>query len=158
MDERLSAMKDWLWQVDWPIFWDVLDKAGIAIGIFGLLVSLSIRLYLRRKERRDNDLIHIRLKVEEPAMLLTLNGQIRRKNLTRAEVLGLLGMLPMWETGKRYELAALNREVFFAELEEAQVQAGIDEVVIPCSAAEVMQFDEQRLADVCSIEEVGRNY
>lgn len=144
--------------MDWETFWaspnwDYFDKIGIAAGIFGLLVSLSIRVYLWRKEKRDNDLIHIRLQVDVPALLISLQGQIRRKNLTRAEVLGLLGMLPMRAEGKRYSLAALSHKVFFDELEDAQVNGSVHEVVIPCTHAELQQFNPVKLREVCTIKE-----
>lgn len=138
--------------MNWSNLWDVLDKIGIATGIISLLVSISIRVYLWRKDKRDNDLIHIRLQADESTQLVTLHGQIRRKNLTRAEVLGLLGMLPMCDEGKRYSLAALSHKVFFDELEDAQINSGVQEVVIPCSREELEQFDPVKLRDVCNIE------
>ncbi|MFZ1389061.1 MAG: hypothetical protein WBP46_04580 [Thiolinea sp.] len=121
--------------------WDLLDKIGIAAGIIALMVSISIRMYLWRKEKQDNALIDIRLHCPEPKTTITLQGQIRRKNLTRAEVQGLLGILPMKEKGKRYELQALNQKAFFDALEEAQVNGDIHELVIKCSAKELEQFD-----------------
>lgn len=125
----------------WANLWDILDKMSIAAGILGLIVSLSIKAYLWRKEKRDNALIDIRLHCAEPETTITLQGQIRRKNLTRAEVQGLLGILPMKEKGKRYELQALNQKEFFDALEEAQVNGDIHELVISCSAQELRQFD-----------------
>lgn len=133
------------------VLWDVLDKIGIATGIIALLVSVSIRVYLWRKEQRDNDLIHIRLQVAESDVLIALHGQIRRKNLTRAEVLGLLGMLPMRDEGKRYSLSKLSHPVFFAELEDAQVNGAVLDVTIPCSLMELRQFDFLKLREVCTL-------
>lgn len=127
--------------LSWTSFWDILDKLGIVAGVFSLLVSLSIRAYLWRKEKQDNALIDIRLYCPEPEITITLQGQIRRKNLTRAEVQGLLGILPMREKGKRYELQALNQKAFFDALEEAQVNGAIQELVITCSEQELEQFD-----------------
>lgn len=126
--------------MSWELLWDILDKASIVAGMIALLVSISIQFYLWRKEKRDNALIDIRLHCPDPETTI-LQGQIRRKNLTRAEVQGLLGILPMKEKGKRYELQALNQKVFFDVLEEAQVNAQIHELVIPCTAQELEQFD-----------------
>lgn len=131
--------------MSWAVIWDVLDKIGIAAGIVALMVSISIRIYLWRKEQRDNDLIDIRLQCLEPEVLITLQGQIRRKNLTRAEVQGLLGILPMKEKGKRYDLPYLNQKAFFDALEEAQVNGDVHELVIRCTASELEQFDLPRL-------------
>ncbi|WP_298609734.1 hypothetical protein [uncultured Thiothrix sp.] len=133
--------------MNWTTFWDILDKIGIFAAVASIFVSLSIRAYLWRKEKRDNALIDIRLHCPNPETLITLQGQIRRKNLTRAEVQGLLGILPMKEKGKRYELQALNQKAFFDALEEAQVNAEIHELVIECSAKELEQFDLGSQAD-----------
>jgi hypothetical protein len=137
--------------MSWAVIWDVLDKIGIAAGIVALMVSISIRIYLWRKEQRDNDLIDIRLQCLEPEVLITLQGQIRRKNLTRAEVQGLLGILPMKEKGKRYDLPYLNQKAFFDALEEAQVSGDVRELSIKCSPNELKQFDLRKLQEVCEV-------
>lgn len=122
-------------------FWDILDKIGIFAAVASIFVSLSIRFYLWRKEKQDNALIDIHLYCPEPEITIRLQGQIRRKNLTRAEVQGLLGILPMKDKGKRYELQALNQKAFFDALEEAQVNTNIYELVIACTSQELEQFD-----------------
>lgn len=132
-------------------YWDYVDKIGIAASFFAMLFSFLVWLNQKRKERRDNALIYIRLHCNEPLVTITMQGQIRRKNLTRAEVQGLLGVLPMQEKGKRYELGALNRKVFFDELEEAQISAVVHEVSIPCTREELMQFDPQKIREVCDV-------
>lgn len=129
----------------WEFFWDILDKIGIVAAVASIFVSLSIRAYLWRKEKRDNALLDIRLHCPEPDTTITLQGQIRRKNLTRAEVQGLLGILPMKEKGKRYELQALNQKAFFDVLEDAQVNGEVHELVIECSAKELEQFSIETL-------------
>lgn len=140
------------WKAFWESpNWDYFDKVGIAAALIAMTFSILVWLNQKHKEKRDNDLIHIRLQVPDSGLLITLQGQIRRKNLTRAEVLGLLGMLPMRDGGKRYSLAALSHKVFFDELEEAQINGMVMEVVIPCSAVELQQFDPLKLRDVCTV-------
>ncbi|PWQ97645.1 hypothetical protein [Leucothrix pacifica] len=129
--------------------WDTLDKIGIVVGIFTGLISLMIWVYLLRNEKRDNDLIAITLHVPENNFSATLPGKIRRKNLTRAELQGLLGMLPMQEAGKRYQIPALNDPAFFDGLMLAQVDRDIHEVVIDCEPEDLQQFNQTRLAQVC---------
>ncbi|TXH72153.1 MAG: hypothetical protein E6Q85_06775 [Thiothrix sp.] len=127
--------------INWAFFWDILDKIGIFAAVASIFISLSIRTYLWRKEKRDNALIDIRLHCPDPETTITLQGQIRRKNLTRAEVQGLLGILPMKEKGKRYELQALNQKVFFDALEDAQVNRNVHALTINCTVPELSQFD-----------------
>ena len=127
--------------MSWEWFWDILDKFGMATGFVSLLVSVSIRLYLWRKEKRDNDLIQVRLVLNNPDLIITLRNRIRRKNLTRAEVLGLLGMLPMKDGGKRFALSGLSEQAFLVRLEDAQVNHTVNDVLVPCTQAELQQFD-----------------
>lgn len=127
--------------MNFATFWDILDKIGIFAAVASIFISLSIRTYLWRKEKRDNALIDIRLYCPDPETTITLQGQIRRKNLTRAEVQGLLGILPMKNKGQRYQLQALNQAAFFDKLEEAQVNGEVHELVIECTSEELEQFD-----------------
>lgn len=131
--------------------WDALDKSGILVGLLTGLVTIMIWWHLLRKERRDNHLIAISLTVPELGFKATLPGKIRRKNLTRAELQGMLGMLPMRETGKRYQLASLNDPAFFDELEQAQIDRDIHEVAIVCDPDDLRQFDTNRLAQICEV-------
>jgi len=131
-----------LWQAFWTAsVWDYIDKISIVAALVGMCFSIAIWLNQKNKEKQDNVLIDIRLHCPEPETTVTLQGQIRRKNLTRAEVQGLLGILPMKDKGKRYALPALNQRAFFEALEQAQVDSKIDVLVIECTAEELQQFD-----------------
>lgn len=136
--------------------WDTLDKSGILVGLFTGVVSLMIWIHLLRKEKRDNDLISITLSVTDQAFTATLPGKIRRKNLTRAELQGMLGMLPMKHAGKRYQLGALNDLAFFEGLEQAQVDRDIHEVVIKCDEDDLSQFNKERLEAICVIKQTEK--
>lgn len=131
--------------------WDFLDKFGIIIGLITGLVTVAIWIHLLRKESRDNKLISISLAVPELDFKATLPGKIRRKNLTRAELQGMLGMLPMKTTGQRYQLDALNDGAFFDDLENAQIDRDIKEIEIVCKPQELAQFDAPRLSQVCTV-------
>lgn len=133
--------------------WDFLDKFGIVIGLITGLVTVAIWIHLLRKESRDNKLISISLAVPELEFKATLPGKIRRKNLTRAELQGMLGMLPMKTMGQRYQLDALNDGAFFDDLENAQIDRDIKEIEIVCKPQELEQFDAQRLSQVCDVNE-----
>lgn len=140
------------WKAFWESpNWDYFDKVGIAAALIAMTFSILVWLNQKRKEQRDNTLIYIRLRCHEPSVTITMQGQIRRKNLTRAEIQGMLGMLPMKEKGKRYELAELSRSIFFDEMEEAQINNAVMEVVIPCSAVELQQFDPLKLRELCTV-------
>jgi hypothetical protein len=131
--------------INWALVWDILDKIGIFAAVASIFISLSIRTYLWRKEKRDNALIDIRLHCPDPETTITLQGQIRRKNLTRAEVQGLLGILPMKAKGQRYQLQALNQAAFFDKLEDAQINGKVHELIVECTPEELGQFDLRSL-------------
>lgn len=141
--------------MDWKAFWgssnwDYLDKVGIAAALIAMTFSILVWLNQKRKEQRDNALIYIRLRCDEPSVIITMQGQIRRKDLTRAEIQGMLGTLPYKEP--RYKLDSFNKKSFFDQLEIAQINKAVDEVVIPCSKEELGQFDPEKLLQVCEVE------
>ena len=135
------------------LIWDILDKSGIVIGLVTAFVSIMIWFHLRYKEKKDNELIAIVLTVPAIGKEVTLPGKIRRKNLTRAELQGMLGILPMRESGKRYELDALNNSDFFARLQKAQVDRAVKKVEIICQPRDLEQFDQKRLESICDIKQ-----
>lgn len=138
------------------INWENFDRLGIAVGVFTGVITVCLWVYLIMRERKDNHLIAISLFVPSSGFKATLPGKIRRKDLTRAELQGMLGMLPMKVARDRYVLSALNTAEFFKELEQAQVSSNVKEVKITCDAVELEQFDGDRLEKVCKVSSVNR--
>lgn len=140
---------------------NVFEQIGNLANLLGLVsafFSFIVWLYLKRQEKHQNKLISIKVAVEGTAAKVQLPGKIRRKNLTRAEVLGMLGMLPMNQdkvsnAGKpRFELDYLNDEQFFQVLEQAQVDPKVEEIEIRFSPREIRQYDKMKLTDICKVE------
>lgn len=132
--------------MNWDLFWDnatwdYFDKIGIAASLVAMLFSILIWLNQKRREKQEYALLDICLHCSETNQCIKLVGQIRRKNLTRAEVQGLLGILPMKEKGKRYDLPYLNQKAFFDALEDAQVNGELKELIIFCTDLDLEQFD-----------------
>ena len=141
--------------MDWATFWNhpywnYADKIGIAAALTAMIFSILVWLNQKRKESRDNTLIYIRLFCEESNVMISMQGQIRRKNLTRAEVQGMLGTLPY--SGSRYKLDSFNKKLFFDQLEAAQISSKINEVIIPITPEELKQFDPKKLLELCNVE------
>ena len=133
--------------------WDNFDKFGMVVGVVTGMITVFIWIHLIMRESKYNQLIAISLYVPSNGFKATLPGKIRRKNLTRAELQGLLGMLPMKVAKDRYVLSVLNTADFFQILEEAQISREIDEINIICDASEIAQFDSERLKEVCKVTE-----
>jgi len=65
---------------------------------------------------------------------------MRREELTRGEVLGWIGMLPMKEKGVRFSIPWLSNDEFLKTMNEIQAASGDALFVIPCSRDDLDQF------------------
>ncbi len=123
-----------------------LGLAADIIGIFGGIFALFAWLQARRlqkdvehEKRRLNQKIAIVL--QNGADYYTLKGDTRRAEITRAEVLGRLGTLPMKNKGDRYSLVYLSTAEFIQRIQKIQEGEGTDALVIPCKDDEFEKFD-----------------
>jgi len=116
---------------------DFLDKITIIfafITMFGVLYGL----YTRKKEL---DKIPIIFKNGENRYALDVD--IVRKNLTRAEVLGILGVIQRDSTMK-YNIAYLSKRRFFEDIALVQ-ERKLDELIIELNDEELQYFDTTTL-------------
>ena len=104
-------------------------------GIFATLAWLK----LRALDRLDEP-VAVFLSLTSGEQKIELPLQMRRRDLTRAEFLGRMGMIPMKEKGKRFALRYLFTPEFISGINE--VADGKTSVLeIPCSKEEIDQFD-----------------
>jgi len=118
------------------------DIIGVLGGIFALFAWLQARRLqkdVEREKRRLNQKISIVL--QYGAEHYTLKGDTRRAEITRAEVLGRLGMLPMKIKGDRYSLEYVSTTEFIQRIQKIQEGEGVDALVIPCKNDEFDKFD-----------------
>ncbi len=109
-----------------------------AVGAFA--ASAANWLHARRLERRAAEPVKVRLVLEGEGRSIDLPLEMRRRDLSRAELLGRLGMLPMRELGRRFSLRHLAKPAFMRDL--ARVLDGESAVLtIPASIEELDQFD-----------------
>lgn len=121
----------------------IADVLGIAGALFALLAWIQARGTRRdaAKERtRQQERIDLALLLTSAQEQWLLPLALSRQELTRAEVLGRLGMLPMKEAGRRFSLTYLAKEAFLVQLRAAQAGDGPATIVIPCSRQEFDQF------------------
>ena len=78
-------------------------------------------------------LVHGSNKIELPL-------ELRRIDLSRPEILGRIGMIPMKASGTRFKLRYLSSPQFLQQLNKIRENDGEAEVVIPCTADEFSQF------------------
>jgi hypothetical protein len=126
----------------------LLDTIGIIANVGGAIsafVGACGVIKLLKNARSSNEEIKVYLKADgqEPRLLPVF---LRRRDLTRAELLGRIGMLPMKESGApRFDLKALlaTRE-FFEDL-NALMEGKGNALEIAATPDEIDQFDWERL-------------
>ncbi|MFH1634014.1 MAG: hypothetical protein ABIG63_08375 [Chloroflexota bacterium] len=69
---------------------------------------------------------------------------MRRAEVTRAEILGWVGMLPMMEKGKRFGIHYTNTAEFLDQINQIQKGEGNITFVIRCTQNELNQFDAEK--------------
>ena len=118
------------------------------VSLASLIVSSLIWLKLKHEEELQDQKIAIIINGEggSPYKLKT---HIRKKNLTRSELQGVLGALPMKQD--RYKIAYLSHPDFFNALDLAQTDKDSNELMIKCSPEELKQFDLEKLKEICSM-------
>jgi hypothetical protein len=104
-----------------------------------VVVSVTFLFSLVEK-RKLNQPVRIRLVLQESpeGLSLELPLHMKRKDLSRAELLGRLGMLPMRESGSRFSIRSLASIQFLTVLETG-VKTGV--ITIPATREEIDQFD-----------------
>ncbi len=118
------------------------DIIGVLGGVFALLAWLQSKRLQKDVEREKYRLNQkIAIVLQHGAEFYTLKGDTRRAELTRIEVLGRLGMLPMKNKGDRYSLEYLSTAEFIQRIQKIQEGVGVDALVIPCKDDEFEKFD-----------------
>ncbi len=116
-----------------------LGSLANVIGFFGIIFTASVTFINWRKDKQMQQEIRIELFCKERDLLISLPVNIQRKNFSRAEVLGYLGMIVV--SGTRYELKYTGELAFFEELQRIQNAKTPEKLIIPCSPSEITQFE-----------------
>lgn len=121
----------------------IADIIGILGAIFALGAWLQTRLLQKRlqeEEQRRNQEVKVVLQHNGHSVELPL--KLLRSELTRAEVMGRLGMMPMKIPGIRFSLKYVSNPQFVHDIDEIRRGSSDKSVlVIPCTQQEIEQFD-----------------
>ena len=130
----------------------VIGHVSAVLGILGTLAAFGawvqatrVRREAEEDRRRRDELISITLRLEGAGEELRLPVKIRRGDLTRSELQGLIGQIPMkpGPDGRqpRYKIAFLFSDTFNDAVRAVRSVSGETDFVIPLTASEVDQFD-----------------
>ena len=120
--------------------WQILDRATIVTGILAFLGTAYSAFRWWQHQRRQRELekaVPIRL-IREDGREYPLPYEPPRRTVTRAEVLGLLGMIPSRQ--QRFDWAWLHDARFMQHLDEIH-RGSRDTLQIPVTMAEFAQLD-----------------
>lgn len=102
-----------------PDLWLILDRFTIILALGASGYSAHSWWRHNRREKQLQQPIPIRLlSAQAHSVLYELPYQPPRRLITRGEVLGLLGMIPSAEAGKRFDWAHFHKPEFMRHLED----------------------------------------
>jgi len=129
------------------LFFGVFGLAADIIGVAGAVIALKVSNFQKREKERLSQKIKIRLVCKDEGerfqSFIDIPGKMLREDLSRSEVLGWIGMLPMIETKKRerYTIKSLSSQEFHTRMNEIKVGKGDMTFEIICEKDELEQFD-----------------
>ena len=116
---------------------------GIVGTIFALLAwqkSKQVETFLEKEKERLNEKIKMILKQGNNEYILP---DLRRQDVTRSEIQGRLGVIPMKVKGKRYAIEFTNSSEFYRQIDlvsEGSNESGHSSLIIDCTDEEFAQF------------------
>ncbi|QPC80918.1 hypothetical protein G4Y79_14510 [Phototrophicus methaneseepsis] len=121
----------------------IADLIGIAGAVFAFFAWIQARQtqqeLIKERKRLAKKVI---VKLNYGGQELNLPVELRRAELSRAEILGRIGMLPMREPGKRFSLEFTSTPDFLQRLNQVIDSTSEETLIIPCSKEEFEQFKQ----------------
>ena len=118
---------------------------GTVVSIFVLIKSKKIESIIEKDKARLKEKVKIVLKHGGNEEILS---EMCRKDITRSEIQGRLGAIPMKVKGKRYSIEFVNSSEFFERID--LISGGSNEtkntrLIIDCEEKEFAQFSFAQL-------------
>ena len=125
------------------MFREILEVIGqvsnLAGAIGGIIAAFGvIKMLAAQRRQAENVVVALRLEGEEGTIDLPL--EMLRRDVSRAELWGRIGMLPMRQKGARFAIRSLSTPAFMRAVNEV-VEGRISTLVIPATSGEIEQFD-----------------
>ncbi len=120
-------------------WWDFIGLLSSFFSLGALWFSFQNWQFRRKEQQRLDKKVLIRL--QSSIQKLDLPAALRRRETSRQEILGRIGMIPMKVSGKRFEIQYTNTKNFLIRLNEILDGQDDDMIIIPCTDKELEQFD-----------------
>ena len=125
---------------------DILGIVGAIAAAFAWFNSAKTNKLLEQERKHQNQKLKIILENNQNGQIFQLPGQLRREELSRAEVLGRIGMIPiksslLQQGQKRFSIKYLNSAGFLNQINEVQEDSRKTELRIECDQDEFNQFE-----------------
>ncbi|MFH1235936.1 MAG: hypothetical protein V1685_03285 [Parcubacteria group bacterium] len=114
----------------------VSNMAG-AIG--GIVAAIGVAKMLA-SQRKQAGKVEVRLVLPGEDRSVVLPLELLRRDVSRAELLGRIGMLPMRNKGARFSIRAFSTSAFMRALNEV-VEGQTSTLQIPATSEELEQFE-----------------
>lgn len=119
---------------------DGIGIAGAVFALFAWLQTRRIRTEQKLKELRDNREVTIILQGSGSERYV-VPVKLRRREFTRAEILGRIGMIPTREGQPRFQLRYTNTSDFLNRVNTIVSSDGDAELIIPVRDDEWAKFE-----------------
>jgi len=120
------------------IVFEVIAQASNIAGAIGGIVAAIGVVKMLATQRRALEHVEVQLRLEGEGRTVALPLEMLRKDISRAELLGRLGMA-LKNQGQRFSLKALSTPAFMRAVNEV-VEGRTSTLVIPCTKEELDQF------------------
>jgi hypothetical protein len=140
MTSLFNSFFDWI-----SSFADIIGLVTAFFAFGGWLVSLQESRREKAEEKRLNEKVAIHVRAKDGSMEMILPIKLRRDDVTRAEVMGLLGMIPMRNPGSRFSINYPNTFDFDQQMDRIHAEKGDSILVISLEPGELDQFDLSKL-------------
>jgi hypothetical protein len=120
----------------------ISDFLAVISAIFSLFAWIQARqINQKMDQEKQRQSRHISVILRNGRRCVDLPIELHRAELTRAEILGRIGMIPTKEKGKRFVLEYLHEPEFLRRISEIIQGEGESTLEISCTEAELDQFD-----------------
>lgn len=118
---------------------NICTIVGAFFSLLAWLYSFKTRQILEEERKRLNKKIEVVL--QNGGRSLRLPIELRRAELTRSEILGRIGMIPMKNPGSRFSIKYLSNSHFLTQINQITDNNTEMILTIPCDNSEIEQFD-----------------